>query len=53
MTRCMPLFCLSVVLASAALIGQIEVWRLEHGRSPDQPRHAAIESGVPWPLLRS
>jgi NACHT conflict system protein len=36
-----------------ALIGQIEVWRLEHGRPPDEPRHPAIESGVPWPPLFS
>jgi hypothetical protein len=33
------------------LLGQIEVWRLEHGRPPDEPRHPAIESGLPWPPL--
>jgi hypothetical protein len=31
-----------------ALLGQIEVWRLEHGRPIDEPRHPAIESGVHW-----
>ncbi len=34
-----------------ALLGQIEVWRLEHGRPTDEPRHPAAESGVPWPPL--
>jgi hypothetical protein len=34
-----------------ALLGQIEVWRLEYGRPPDEPRHPAIDSGVPWPPL--
>jgi len=34
-----------------ALLGQIEVWRLEHGRPMDEPRHPAIESGIPWPIL--
>jgi hypothetical protein len=33
-----------------ALLGQIEVWRLEHGRPMDEPRHPAIESGAPWPI---
>ena len=33
-----------------ALLGQIEVWRLEHGRPMDEPRHPAIESGVYWPI---
>ena len=33
-----------------ALLGQIEVWRLEHGRPTDEPRHPAIESGVRWPI---
>jgi hypothetical protein len=36
-----------------ALLGQIEVWRLEYGRPEDEPRHPAIESDVPWPLLPS
>lgn len=33
------------------LLGQIEVWRLEHGRPTGEPRHPAIESGLPWPPL--
>jgi len=33
-----------------ALLGQIEVWRLEHGRPMDEPRHPAIESGIHWPI---
>jgi hypothetical protein len=36
-----------------ALLGQIEVWRLEHGRPMDEPRHPAIESDVSWPPLPS
>jgi len=34
-----------------ALIGQIEVWRLEHGRPADEPRHPVVESDVSWPPL--
>ncbi len=33
-----------------ALLGQIEVWRLEHGRPMEEPRHPAIESGIRWPI---
>ena len=33
-----------------ALLGQIEVWRLDHGRPMDEPRHPAIESGAYWPI---
>ncbi len=33
-----------------ALLGQIEVWRLEHGRPMDEPRHPAFESGTYWPI---
>jgi hypothetical protein len=36
-----------------ALLGQIEVWRLEHGRPEDEPRHPAVDSGEPWPPLLS
>jgi hypothetical protein len=36
-----------------ALLGQIEVWRLEHGRPADEPRHPAVESDIPWPPLLS
>jgi hypothetical protein len=34
-----------------SLLGQIDVWRLEHGKPPREPRHPAIESGVQWPAL--
>ncbi|HET8926012.1 MAG TPA: hypothetical protein VFN26_23710 [Candidatus Acidoferrum sp.] len=40
-------------LSAFALLGQIEVWRLEHGRPPDEPRHPAVDSGVSWPPLPS
>lgn len=33
-----------------SLLGQIEEWRLEHGRPAGEPRHPALESGEPWPL---
>lgn len=33
-----------------ALLGQIEVRRLEYGRPTDEPRHPAIESGAYWPI---
>jgi hypothetical protein len=36
-----------------ALLGQIEVWRLEHGRPADEPRHPMIESEILWPPLLS
>jgi hypothetical protein len=36
-----------------ALLGQIEAWRLEHGRPADEPRHPAIESGISWPPFLS
>lgn len=38
---------------ASALLGQIEVWRLEHGHPADEPRHPAIESEVSWPPLFS
>lgn len=31
------------------LLGQIEVWRLEHGRPMDEPRHPDLASGQSWP----
>jgi hypothetical protein len=37
--------------SAIALLGQIEVWRLEHGHPPEEPRHPVIESEVPWPPL--
>jgi len=36
-----------------ALIGQIELWRLEHGRPADEPRHPVVDSHVSWPPLVS
>lgn len=32
------------------LLGQIEVWRLDYGRSETEPRHPLFVSGEPWPL---
>jgi hypothetical protein len=32
-----------------SLLGQIEEWRLDYGRPVDEPRHPALESGLPWP----
>jgi hypothetical protein len=37
--------------AAFSLLGQIEEWRLEHGRPLDEPRHPDIGSGLPWPPL--
>ena len=31
------------------LLGQIEVWRLEHGRPTGEPRHPDVASGRSWP----
>lgn len=31
------------------LLGQIEAWRLEHGRPIGEPRHPNLASGQPWP----
>jgi len=31
------------------LLGQIEEWRLEHGRPTGEPRHPDFASGQPWP----
>jgi hypothetical protein len=36
-----------------ALLGQIEVWRLEYGRPTTEPRHAAFDSGEMWPPIRT
>ena len=36
-----------------ALLGQIEVWRLEHGHPTDEARHPLIESEVSWPPFLS
>ena len=32
-----------------ALLGQIEGWRLEHGRPAGEPRHPDLASGRQWP----
>jgi hypothetical protein len=37
--------------ASFSLLGQIEEWRVEHGRPLDEPRHPDIDSELPWPPL--
>jgi hypothetical protein len=39
--------------AAFSILGQVEVWRVEHGRPTGEPRHPMIESGVPWPPLFS
>ena len=36
-----------------ALLGQIEVWRLEHGRPSTELRHPAFDSGELWPPIKS
>ena len=33
------------------LLGQIEIWRLEHGRPTDEPRHPDLASGQSWPPM--
>jgi hypothetical protein len=35
------------------LLGQLEVWRLEHGRPTDEPRHPDLASGQSWPPQES
>jgi hypothetical protein len=37
--------------AAFSILGQVEVWRIEHGRPNREPRHPMIESGEPWPPL--
>ncbi|PIR21168.1 MAG: hypothetical protein COV45_00040 [Deltaproteobacteria bacterium CG11_big_fil_rev_8_21_14_0_20_47_16] len=32
-----------------ALLGQIERWRVEYGKPPNEPRHPSFESGEKWP----
>lgn len=34
-----------------ALLGQIEVWRMELGRPNNEPRHPAFDSGEMWPPI--
>ena len=40
-------------LSAFALLGQIEVWRLEYGRPTDEPRHPEVESDISWPPFPS
>ena len=35
--------------AAFMLLGQIEEWRLQHGRPTGEPRHPDLASGQPWP----
>ncbi|MCP3167316.1 NACHT domain-containing protein [Myxococcus qinghaiensis] len=35
--------------SAVMLLGQIEVWRLEHGRPIGEPRHPDLASDQPWP----
>jgi len=37
--------------AAFSVLGQVEVWRIEHGRPQTEPRHPMIETGEPWPPL--
>lgn len=37
--------------AAFSILGQVEVWRIEHGRPKGEPRHPMIETGQPWPPL--
>jgi len=37
--------------AAFSTLGQVEVWRIEHGRPKSEPRHPMIESGEPWPPI--
>ena len=37
--------------SAVRLLGQIEVWRLEHGRPTDEPRHPDLASGRSWPPM--
>jgi hypothetical protein len=37
--------------AAFAILGQVEVWRIEHGRPNREPRHPMIESGEAWPPI--
>jgi hypothetical protein len=34
-----------------SLLAQIEIWRLEYGRPPSEPRHPVFESGEMWPPI--
>jgi len=38
--------------SAIALLGQIEVWRLEYGKPVAEPRHPAFDSGELWPPIQ-
>jgi hypothetical protein len=37
--------------SASALLGKIEVWRLEYGKPSTEPRHPGFDSGAPWPPI--
>jgi len=37
--------------SALALLGQIELWRLEYGRPLSEPRHPVFDSGASWPPI--
>jgi hypothetical protein len=37
--------------AAFAILGQVELWRLEYRRPLNEPRHPMFETGEPWPPL--
>jgi hypothetical protein len=39
--------------AAFGLLGQIELWRLEHGRPASEPRHPALASRLAWPIMHT
>ena len=39
--------------SASMLLGEIEQWRLQHGRPTDEPRHPDLEYGGFWPPLES
>jgi hypothetical protein len=39
--------------SAAAILAQIEMWRLEHGRPNSEPRHPLIDSDESWPPLEA
>jgi hypothetical protein len=34
-----------------SMLGRIEQWHLEYGKPNSEPRHPALETGIPWPPL--
>jgi hypothetical protein len=39
--------------SALGLLGQIEVWRIEHGRPANEPRHPYLDSGISWPPIEA